>query len=293
MTFKIKSVVTTVLTVWLLSIVIASPAYSNQSTWQRYQSKGFSVILPEAPTTLDVLLPSKFDEAKRTGWLFTAYEDKVVYVVLVCPRRGDRLSRFISEVEKYNTEAKAQNFDHDFSGSGFTGKQYSFVNSQGFSGIVRFYETKSKVFVVQAHGEKVDTPSVKQFFESFAVTDDEMANSVVYTDADLTRSDQEADAARSETFKGKELSTKPRVLIKPEPMYSEAARQNQVTGRVVLRSIFAANGRVIALQVVKKLPDGLTDRAILAARSVRFIPGTKDGRVVNMYVQLEYNFNLY
>ena len=94
-------------------------------------------------------------------------------------------------------------------------------------------------------------------------------------------------------FSAKEVTTRARVLSKPEPQYTEKARGNRITGTVVLRAIFAADGKVRAIRPVKALPDGLTLMAIEAARRIRFVPATKDGRPVSMYIQLEYNFNLY
>jgi hypothetical protein len=45
--------------------------------------------------------------------------------------------------------------------------------------------------------------------------------------------------------------------------------------------------------VVQGLPDGLTERAIEAARKIKFVPASKEGKYVSMWMQLEYNFNLY
>lgn len=94
-------------------------------------------------------------------------------------------------------------------------------------------------------------------------------------------------------YSGKEVTTKARVLSKPEPRYTEDARKHQVTGTVILRCIFGANGKVFGIRAVSSLPHGLTERAITAALQIRFIPATKDGRPVSMFMQLEYNFNLY
>jgi TonB family protein len=95
------------------------------------------------------------------------------------------------------------------------------------------------------------------------------------------------------TFSGKEVSTKAKVLSKPEPQYTEEARKNQVTGTVVLRAVFTSGGQVTGIKAVSGLPYGLTERAIAAARQIKFVPATKDGHQVSMYIQLEYNFNLY
>jgi TonB family protein len=94
-------------------------------------------------------------------------------------------------------------------------------------------------------------------------------------------------------FTGKDVTTKARLLAKPEPQYTEDARKNQVTGTVVLKVVFASNGTVQNIRTVSGLPYGLTERAIQAARQIKFVPATKDGHQVSMWMQLEYNFNLY
>ena len=89
------------------------------------------------------------------------------------------------------------------------------------------------------------------------------------------------------------VSERARVLAKPEPQYTEDARRNLVMGTVVLRVVFSRSGEVTNIRAIHALPFGLTERAIAAARQIRFRPATKDGRPVNVYMQLEYNFNLY
>ena len=94
-------------------------------------------------------------------------------------------------------------------------------------------------------------------------------------------------------FTGRDVTSKARLLSKPEPQYTEDARKNQVTGTVVLKVVFASNGTVTNIRTVSGLPYGLTERAIAAARQIKFVPATKDGHQVSMWMQLEYNFNLY
>ncbi|MEN3329965.1 MAG: hypothetical protein V7638_4772 [Acidobacteriota bacterium] len=97
----------------------------------------------------------------------------------------------------------------------------------------------------------------------------------------------------SRIFTGKDVTTKARLISKPEPQYTEDARKNQITGTVVLKVVFASNGSVQNIRTVSGLPYGLTERAIAAARQIKFTPATKDGHQVSMWMQLEYNFNLY
>jgi len=94
-------------------------------------------------------------------------------------------------------------------------------------------------------------------------------------------------------FGGGGVLQRARVLSKPEPQYTEDARKNQITGTVVLRVVFASSGEVVQIRAVHTLPFGLTERAIAAARQIRFEPAMRDGRAVSVSMQLEYNFNLY
>jgi tetratricopeptide (TPR) repeat protein len=83
-------------------------------------------------------------------------------------------------------------------------------------------------------------------------------------------------------YSGKDVTTKPRVLSKPEPTYTEDARKHQITGTVILRCIFAADGRVINIVPIRGLRYGLTRKAITVAYAIKFIPATKDGHPVSM-----------
>lgn len=95
------------------------------------------------------------------------------------------------------------------------------------------------------------------------------------------------------TFTPSEVERKARLLLKPEPKYTEEARRNQITGTVMLRVVFSSAGEVVQIRAVRTLPFGLTERAIAAAREIKFVPATKGGQPVSVFMQLEYNFNLY
>ena len=94
-------------------------------------------------------------------------------------------------------------------------------------------------------------------------------------------------------FAGSQVEQRARVVFKPEPTYTEEARRNQITGTVMLRVVFASNGDVVQIRAVHSLPYGLTERAIAAARQIKFVPAVRGGRPVSVFMQLEYNFNLY
>src|ERR1043166_9992829 len=99
--------------------------------------------------------------------------------------------------------------------------------------------------------------------------------------------------AQDRIFSGKEVTTKVKVLTKPNPAYTERARRNEVTGTIVLRCVFGFDGSVKHFVVVVGLPDGLIEESIRAARKIKFVPATLNGRPVSMWMELQYNFELY
>jgi periplasmic protein TonB len=94
-------------------------------------------------------------------------------------------------------------------------------------------------------------------------------------------------------FPSREVEERARVLFKPEPQYTEEARRNQISGTVTLRVVFSRAGEVTDIRALHALPFGLTERAIAAARQIRFVPAKRGGQAVSVFMQLEYNFNLY
>jgi TonB family protein len=94
-------------------------------------------------------------------------------------------------------------------------------------------------------------------------------------------------------FRQAEVTTRAVINHKPEPGYIEEVRRPTASGVVRLRAVLAADGRVKNILVIKGMPDGLTERAIEAARRIKFTPAAINGRPVSQVVILEYNFNVY
>jgi TonB family protein len=88
-------------------------------------------------------------------------------------------------------------------------------------------------------------------------------------------------------------SVKPTILYREKAKYTEEARQNKVQGTVVLQVVFHANASIVDIRVIRSLPDGLTEKAIEAAKKIRFNPAVKNGAPVSVRGTLEFSFNLY
>jgi protein TonB len=89
------------------------------------------------------------------------------------------------------------------------------------------------------------------------------------------------------------VTTPLNILSKPRAQYTDEARQNQVQGTVVLKVTLLANGTIGSVVPVSRLGYGLTEKAIAAAREIRFEPKKVNGVPQSVTKTIEYNFNIY
>lgn len=84
-----------------------------------------------------------------------------------------------------------------------------------------------------------------------------------------------------------------RIIDKPRAQYNDEGRKNNVQGSVKLRVTLLASGQVGSITPVTRLPYGLTEQAIAAARRIRFEPKKVNGVAINTVVTMEYAFTIY
>lgn len=89
------------------------------------------------------------------------------------------------------------------------------------------------------------------------------------------------------------VTTPLRIISKPRPGYTDAARTNGVQGTLRLRVTLLANGQIGSITPVTRLPHGLTEQAIAAARQIRFEPKKVNGVAQSVIQTIEYSFSLY
>ena len=82
----------------------------------------------------------------------------------------------------------------------------------------------------------------------------------------------------------------PEVLFETKPAYTVEAFKNRVEGTVVLLGFVRQDGSFELYRVLRGLGFGLDEQAVLAVRSWRFRPGTKDGTAVDMLHTIEVSF---
>jgi bla regulator protein BlaR1 len=104
-----------------------------------------------------------------------------------------------------------------------------------------------------------------------------------------------AGPARQDLFTGQDAGvTLPKLVNEVKPQYTAAALQAKIQGDVELELIVRADGTVDSVAVTKSLDAefGLDHAALEAAEMWTFMPGTKDGRPVDVLLQLHMRFTL-
>ena len=95
-----------------------------------------------------------------------------------------------------------------------------------------------------------------------------------------------------EVYKPSDVTKKPVITSQPNAEYTKEALQNQITGMVYVWAVLRASGEVTDIKLRSGLPFGLSEKAMEAARKVKFTPGQKDGVPVSVRMILEYEFKL-
>lgn len=186
----------------------------------------------------------------------------------------------------------AMTYTKNLSRNQLAGREYS-VNLGELTGTADLYVAEERVFVLLAMNLPDGAWERERFLGSVSFSPNLNAISGYPGPTGIGAGVFESHATTDQPFRTSEVNQKPRILEKPEPSYTESARKFGVTGTVILRCVFSSNGEVMNLTVLRRLPHGLTQRALAAAGSIKFLPAMKDGKPVSMYMQLEYNFNLY
>lgn len=82
-------------------------------------------------------------------------------------------------------------------------------------------------------------------------------------------------------------------ISKPRAGYTDAARKASVEGTTRLMVGFSADGTVSHVLVIRPLSHGLSEQAVRAARRIKFVPATRDGKPISVVKSVEYSFSIY
>jgi len=83
------------------------------------------------------------------------------------------------------------------------------------------------------------------------------------------------------------------IVTKPRARFTDAARQSNFQGTVMLRVVFQKNGAIGDVSIIKDAPYGLGNEAMKAARRIGFLPAVVNATPVTVTKSVEYSFTLY
>jgi TonB family protein len=277
----------------LLLLIVASSvvAQSETKTWKRYtiRREEFSVMLPAPPAMASRKVMVMQLAKERQQHTLGAYADGLVFTVLCVENLNPRESvEDYLEREIFTHAGWERTSQKELTLNGFKGKQYTIPNK--IPGTMQIFATRSHICRFHAFGAGMDDARIQQFFSSVILGD---KNAGIEVKEGSGSSYKAAPQDNANAFTVKEVDRRPFIAFKPEPTYTEQARQNALAGSVILKLIFTADGSVTNIKVASGLPYGLEENAIEAAKKIKFIPAMKDGKLVSTWMQLEYNFNFY
>jgi TonB family protein len=82
------------------------------------------------------------------------------------------------------------------------------------------------------------------------------------------------------------------ITFKPQPLYTEEARNLKLEGEVLLEVMFGANGTLHVNRVVRGLGHGLDETAVAAANRMRFKPALRMGQPVDSTAIVHVTFQM-
>ena len=274
---------------------IARPSAAKVGSWDRYKlSDGeFSVLLPTLPAMSSYQVQMENPAKSPLRHLIGCYADGVAYAIYAFDKKQS-LESFINE---YN-HSEAKILKQELNVNEVRGKEYAFRNEE-LTGRTDYFVTDRHIYIFQGEGSFLGDADagITKFFESIKFEESKDA-AIILDGAGTPWAPTSALVATSvppsvQIFSAKQVTRKVLVITKPEPTYTEVARRRSTAGTVVIRCVFRSTGVVSDLHVISGLDDGLTENALAAAKQIKFIPAINEGHFVSMWMELQYNFNLY
>jgi len=261
--------------------------------WTRYKVEGeeFSVSLPALPAMTTQRFAVMRSQKQRIERMLGSYAEGIAYAIYTSENTlSQTLDEFIEHKRFKRARTREWTNPREVTVNGFAGKQFA-LTERGVAGSVQFFRTNKHLYQFEAVGAPIDDPRTQRFFTSLILG--KKLEGTEVDDGMGAQPSEDPNAESSPLFLSKDVDQRVVVVTKPEPSYTDSARQGRITGTVVLKMVFASSGGVTNIQVVSGLPFGLTERAVAAAKQIRFVPAMKNGQFVSTWMQLEYNFNLY
>jgi hypothetical protein len=210
----------------------------------------------------------------------------------------------------YEHDRKTAKVVADTSEARASGLKYRRVvwKTDKFYSVRQYFYTKDHAYVLIAASRDGETPEMLHFFDSVsvqvkppqAVTNtatqfSRLRHSKVLID-DLTNQPTPTPPAGGAPLQVPKPGPgdKPLVIVgKPLASYTEAARAARVSGRIIMKIEFAADGSIPRLGYLRSLQGGMARQTMMAAPRIKFLPAERDGVAISTTKTVEYSFEIY
>lgn len=295
------------LAIFVLAFSKLSFAQEAQPAWQFYKSDSdeFSAEFPAQPRVSEI---SEQSSKKVIGNLYKAYFNKTFYFIVAC-QTPDCLQFEITNTLKFRARntPNAKLSEKSLDDSTIETK---FADSEGFFHVIRRIKTDKTQYLLHSVSEFENGEEAERFLRSFQLKtsiadagkfEKEKFDSLLVSENFVIPLPQQpktsGDSSKTEQtnspLKTNVVIVPVKILGKPKAAYTDAARIYEISGEVYLRVVFTANKSVGAITPLKKLPFGLTDEAINAAKLINFEPALRDGKPFTIIKPVIYTFTIY
>jgi hypothetical protein len=203
-------------------------------------------------------------------------------------------------------------------------EKFEFHGEDGFYHRVLTFKTNRRIYVLQTASEASDDPLAERFFAKLQIGKVQSPDNVPPDSSVPSRFETTGDGSATKsneagigtgsgigTGRGSGSESSPRtsqstpqptrpvpstslvILSKPRASYTDLAGFYGITGAIRVRVTFAADGTIGPVEAMTKLPFGLTNAAVDAAKLLRFQPAIREGQPVSVTRLVEYVFNIY
>jgi Gram-negative bacterial TonB protein C-terminal len=253
---------------------------------------------------------SLFKDLSRDYW--NNFDGTYFYIFSDNPARLDNLEQVRNFIKAYNKDATGE------SDGNLGTEKFKFSDSEDFHYEINIVRGKSRTYVFQTISPTKDNPLVEHFFKSIKINDNSSIETNIKPEKNqdnITTTPKNiqlkpTNGSGSGMGNGRGSQTNPetkslptptqknetrgiRLLTKPKALYTDFARFYNISGRVALRVTFLADGTISSVDIASKLPCGLTQQAIIAAKGITFDPAMREGIPYSVTKMVEYSFTIY
>jgi Gram-negative bacterial TonB protein C-terminal len=277
-----------------LSAFAQMEKYTVPVKWERYKvsDKKVSVLLPKLPSLIENWNPCSEVKTKE----YAVYTDQTVYGFTIASKSKDTAPFVCPQKQKFDEKSFQARLNtvkqqlKEFTETTFDQNNLTINKVAGTDTVYWIINdfSNQRWFEFWIVGEGDEKTAVRNFVKSIEIGANPQG---IEIGSGTTRTYGDESVKVDES---KKTGTSPlKIVFKPQPKYTDAARQMNVQGSVMLKVTFYAHGGIASVTPITTLRFGLTEEAVSAAWRTVFIPAKRDGVSYHVSKTIYYTFSIY